>query len=138
MMGAVWTQIKLTNLIDEALINRGLLAPHLLRESETQALVDTGSTYLVISPEVVQKLGLRIVGQQVARYADGREDRVDVTEPIIVELEGRKTAEDALVTGEHVLIGQVVLEKLDLLVDCKNQKLIPNPEHPDYLITYIL
>lgn len=100
--------------------------------------MDTGSTYLVISSEVAQKLGLRIVGQQIARYADGREDTVGVTEPIIVELEGRKTAENALVTGEHVLIGQVVLEKLDLLVDCKNQKLIPNPAHPDYPITYIL
>lgn len=137
MIGAVWTQIKLTNLIDEALVSQGLLAPHLLRESD-QVLVDTGSTYLVISPEVAQKLGLRIVGQQVARYADGREDEVGVTEPIIIELEGRKTAEDALVTGDHVLIGQVVLEKLDLLVDCKNQKLIPNPAHPDYPITYIL
>lgn len=37
-----------------------------------------------------------------------------------------------------VLIGQVVLEKLDLLVDCKNLQLIPNPAHPDYPITYIL
>jgi len=37
-----------------------------------------------------------------------------------------------LVTGDTVLIGQTVLETLDLLVDCNNQRLIPNPEHPDY------
>jgi hypothetical protein len=24
-----------------------------------------------------------------------------------------------------------VLEKLDLLVDCKGQQVIPNPQHPD-------
>lgn len=30
------------------------------------------------------------------------------------------------------------MEKLDLLVDCKNQQLIPNPAHPDYPVTYIL
>jgi hypothetical protein len=39
-------------------------------------------------------------------------------------------------SGE-VLIGQVILEKLDLLVDCKNQRLIPNPAHPDYPVAMI-
>ena len=42
-----------------------------------------------------------------------------------------------LVVGNEVLIGQVILEKLDLLVDCKNQRLIPNPEHPDYPVAMI-
>jgi len=26
---------------------------------------------------------------------------------------------------------------LDFLVDCKNQRLIPNPENPEYPVTYI-
>jgi clan AA aspartic protease len=138
VVGAVYTQVKLTNAIDEALVSRGLLAPRLLRTLETQALVDTGSVYLVLPEIVVQELGLRIIGQQLARYADGREDRVGVTEAILITWEGRQTTEDALVTGDQVLIGQVVLEKLDLLVDCKNQRLIPNPEHPNYPVTYIL
>lgn len=137
-MGAVYTQVKLTNAIDEALISRGLLASRLLRQCEASALVDTGAVYLVIPAAVVQQLGLRILGQQLARYADGREEVVGVTEAILVELEGRQTTEDALVLGDVVLIGQVVLEKLDLLVDCKNQKLIPNPENPDYSVTYVL
>ncbi|MCC5619698.1 hypothetical protein LC605_32675 [Nostoc sp. CHAB 5836] len=92
----------------------------------------------MISEEIVQKLGLRIRGQQKAKYADGREGLVGVTEALLIECEGRQTTEDALVTGDAVLIGQVVLEKLDFLVDCKNQRLIPNPAHPDYRITYIL
>ncbi|WP_229551429.1 hypothetical protein [Nostoc sp. CHAB 5836] len=81
---------------------------------------------------------MRIRGQQKAKYADGREGLVGVTEALLIECEGRQTTEDALVTGDAVLIGQVVLEKLDFLVDCKNQRLIPNPAHPDYRITYIL
>jgi clan AA aspartic protease len=137
-MGAVYTKIKLTNAIDEALISRGLLAPNLLRECEVNALVDTGATYLVIPTEIVNKLGLRIRGQQKTKYADGREDTLGVTEALLIECEGRQTTEDALVTGDMVLIGQVVLEKLDLLVDCKNQRLTPNPASPDYPITYIL
>ena len=137
-MGAVRTPVKLTNAIDQALVSRGLLAPRLQRELETEALVDTGSTYLVIPEKMAEQLGLRIVAQQVAQFANGQEATVGVTEAIRIECEGRQTTEDALVTGNCVLVGQVVLEKLDLLVDCKNQKLIPNPEHPNYPVTYIL
>lgn len=137
-VGAVRTQVKLTNAIDEALVSRGLLAPRLLRVVETQALVDTGSVYLVLPAAIVEQLGLRILGQQLARYADGREESVGVTEALRIECQGRQTTEDALVTGDTVLIGQVVLEKLDLLVDCKNQQLVPNPANPDYPVTYIL
>ena len=33
--------------------------------------------------------------------------------------------------GDEVIIGQTVLEKLDLHVDCRGQPLYPNPAHPD-------
>ncbi|MEG4144451.1 hypothetical protein [Microcoleus sp. Pol12B5] len=36
-----------------------------------------------------------------------------------------------MVLGDMVLIGQTVLETLYLLVECKHQRLIPNPENPD-------
>ncbi|MGL5063629.1 MAG: hypothetical protein ACRC62_26900 [Microcoleus sp.] len=55
----------------------------------------------------------------------------------MIEIEGRRTTEDALVTGDEVSIGQVVLEKLDLLVDCRNQQLIANPTNPDGAVSYI-
>lgn len=130
-MGEVRVQIKLTNAVDEELVNRGLLNPSLLRVYETQALVDTGSTRTVIPNSIVQQLGLRIRSQEIAQYADGRQETVGVTGPVIIELLDRQTIEAAMVTGDEVLIGQTVLETLDLLVDCKNQCLIPNPAHPD-------
>jgi clan AA aspartic protease len=136
-MGAIRTQVKLTNAVDDELVRRGLLAPRLLRECETEGLIDTGAVNLVIPSEIVEQLGLRILSQQLVKYADGRKETVGVTGPVIIECEGRKTIEDALVTGDEVLIGQVVLEKLDFLVDCKNQRLIPNPANPDYPVTYI-
>jgi hypothetical protein len=43
----------------------------------------------------------------------------------------RNSIDDALILGDEVLIGQTVLEKLDLLADCPNQRLVPNPAHPD-------
>jgi clan AA aspartic protease len=131
-MGAVQVNVKLTNAIDEALVRRGLLNPNLLRVYEVEALVDTGAVRTVLPADLVQQLGLNIRGQQIAQYANGAEESVGLTEPVIIEIAGRETIEAALVTGNMVLIGQTVLETLDLLVDCKNQRLIPNPEHPNY------
>ena len=136
-MGAVRVEVKLTNAIDESLVNRGLLAPHLLREYVAQALVDTGALTLVIPASVVKELGLRILRQQVARYANGFEEAIGVTEPVKIVCEERQTSVEALVVGDEVLIGQVVLELLDLLPDCKNQRLIPNPANPDYPVAVI-
>ena len=131
-MGQVKVKVKLTNAIDEALVNRGLLNPNLLRVYETEAIVDTGATRTVLPMDIVQHLGLRIRSQQIAQYADGREESVGLTEPVIIAIEDRETIEATMVTGDEVLIGQTVLETLDLLVDCKNQRLIPNPAHPNY------
>ena len=130
-MGAVRVPVKLTNATDEDLISRGLLNPDRLRVYETEALVDTGAVRTVVPMAIVQQLGLRIRAQQLAKYADGREEMVGITSPVIIEIMGRETTEAVLVTGDEVLIGQTVLETLDLLVDCKNQRLIPNPAHPD-------
>jgi hypothetical protein len=66
-----------------------------------------------------------------AQYADGRQEPVGVTNPLFIEIAGRDTTEECLVLGDEVLIGQTVLEKTDLLVDCANQCVMPNPAHPD-------
>jgi clan AA aspartic protease len=136
-MDEVRVKIKLANAVDEELVQRGLLNPNLLRTYEAEALIDTGAVRTVLPEAIVQNLGLRIRGQQTAQYANGTEESVNVTGPVIIEIEGRETIEAALVLGDTVLIGQTVLETLDLLVDCKNQRLIPNPDHPNYPILRI-
>ena len=60
-----------------------------------------------------------------------------MTEPLVIELGGRDTLEEALVLGDEVIIGQTVLEKLDLFVDCINQRVIPNPAHPDQPVSKV-
>jgi len=87
--------------------------------------------------QIASRLGLGVRGERMAEYADGRQEAVSVTEPLVVELEGRDTLEEALVLGDEVLIGQTVLEKLDLFVDCQRRRLVPNPAHPDQPITKV-
>ena len=130
-MGEVKVKVRLTNAMDEALARRKRLARSKIRSLEVTALVDTGAICSVLPPQVVDKLGLELTRHRVAEYADGRKDNVGVTEAVIFDVLGRETNEEALVLGDEVLIGQTVLEKLDLLVDCANQKVIPNPAHPD-------
>jgi predicted aspartyl protease len=109
-MASIRSHLKLTNAIDEALVSRGLLASINLRQCEVEGLVDTGAVTLVIPRDIVELLGLRIRGQRMAQYANGYEENIGVTEPIICECLGRETTVEALVMGDEVLIGQVVLE----------------------------
>jgi len=136
-MGEVRVRVKLTNAVDEALVRRGQLAPDRVRVYEPEALVDTGAVRCVLPPFVVERLGLARVARYAAQHADGRLDEVDVTEPVFVEIMGRRTTEEALVLGDEALIGQTALAKLDLFVDCQRQRLVPNPAHPDQPVSKV-
>ena len=136
-MGEVRVRARLTNTVDAVLARRGMLPPDQVRTYEADALVDTGAARTVLPADVVARLGLATHAQYVVQYADGRTEAVNLTEPVDVELLGRTTLEDALVLGDEVLIGQTVLEKLDLLVDCQGRRVIPNPAHPDYAVTKV-
>jgi len=136
-MGAVRVTVKLTNASDEVLRQQHRLAERKVRAYEAQGLVDTGAVQTVIPADVLKRVGVGIRGQRVAEYADGRKESVGITNPLIIEIMGRDTVEEALVLGDEVLIGQTVLEKLDLHVDCANQRLIPNPAHPDQAVTKV-
>lgn len=137
VMGEVRVRVRLTNAGDIALLRSGVIAPDAVRSKEVEAVVDTGAMLTVIPPALAQELGLVMVGESIARYANGTTETVDTTEPILIELEGRSASDDALVISDEVLIGQTVLEKTDLLVDCNNRRLIANPKHPNGPVMYI-
>jgi clan AA aspartic protease len=133
-MGAVRVKARLTNAIDEGLLRRGMIEPAQVRTCEVDALVDTGAVRTVLPRAIVDRLGLQIERQQTVGYADGRAETAGVTEPVKVELLGRDTVEASLMLGDEVLIGQTILEALDLFVDCARGRLVPNPAHPDHAV----
>ena len=130
-MGQVKTEITLRKARDVVMARLGHLPPEQVHTYTTQGLIDTGATRSVLPPFVAERLGLIRLSRTEARYANGLLEEVDVTEPFLVEILGRETSDDAMVLGEDVLLGVTILEKLDLLVDCTRQRLIPNPAHPD-------
>ena len=130
-MGEVRVQVKLINAGDEVLVRRGLMPPEQVRSYTTDGLVDTGAVVSALPSEIVQRLGLSTTGKARAQYANGSEESVDLTEVVGFVINERRTTEEALVLGNEVLIGQTMLERLDLLVDTVNRRLIANPEHPN-------
>lgn len=130
-MGEIKVKARLTNALDEGLASQGKLRPDEVRSVEVEAVVDTGAVSSVIPVHVADRLGLITRRRRLAQMADGRNEVVGMTGPVIFEVMNRDTIDEAMILGDEVLLGQTALEKLDLLADCTNQRLVPNPEHPD-------
>ncbi len=128
-MGEVVVRVKLTNLVDAELARRGDLRS--ARSLEVDAVVDTGAVRSVISQSVCDQLGLTVARQSPARLADGTVITAGVANGLMFEILGRETEAGAFVLGNEVLVGQTVLEEMDLLVDCAGHQVIPNPRNPD-------
>jgi clan AA aspartic protease len=137
-MGEIRVDVKLTNAFDEERAAAGLIPPDQIRSTIVESVVDTGAVRSVVPQFVLDQFGVRKVGKEVAGYADGRREVVDLTAGIVFEILGRRTTDEALVLGDEVLIGQTILEKLDLLADCRNRQLVPNPDHPNQPVTKII
>jgi len=130
-MGKVIVKIKLTNQGDLVTARRKLSKAK-PRSVEVEALVDTGATRLYLKPSVIKALGLEKVDEVISQTTNGPKRR-SVHEPVRLEIEGRYGSFDVVDVGENVpnLLGQIPLEYLDFVVDSKNRKLIPNPDHGD-------
>ena len=130
-MGEVHVRVRLSNATDVDLAERGLIDPEKVRSCEVEALVDTGATRSVVPPEIADRLGLTILPQTFGKLADGSRVPAGLSSAILFEMYDRATVEGVYVLGDEVLIGQTALESMDLLVDCPNRRVIPNPAHPE-------
>ncbi len=81
----------------------------------------------------MEKLGLKKKKKKViVTYADERKEERPVAGILTVKVANRSMECDCVVNppATEPLLGQIILERLDLLVDCKEGKLVPRPESP--------
>ena len=133
-MGEIVVAVQLENAIDRALQRRGALPESQVRQLTVQAVVATGAVMLVLPQEVVHKLGLTEQRTVLVRYAVERTEERPVAEIVTLTI-GDRTMTTECIVGPPLsepLLGQIVLERLDLLADCQNQQLTPRPESPYY------
>ena len=127
-MGKVIEKIKCTSLFESS------------KSIEVEAVIDTGATLLVLPQNLVDQLGLRKIREAKVRYGNNKIELKWVYGAVILELKGRVGIFEVLaeVPTAQPLIGQLVLEALDLVVDPRARTLIPNPMSPETPMLEIL
>jgi hypothetical protein len=129
-MGKVITPIKVENWLDAELLAVGSRKEK-PRTVETEAVVDTGAVKFYLKSSIIQQLGLRPIGEIQMRTMSNRSETRRVFAPVVLEIQGRTGRFDVVEVPDSLpnIVGQIPLEDLDWVVDCRDQKLIPNPEH---------
>jgi clan AA aspartic protease len=93
---------------------------------KVKALVDTGSTYIILPPELALEIGMPKSPKPVkVRLANGEEVEVEVG-TVIVNIDGREAPATALIlAGAEPLLGVEALEALGLKVNPETGELEP-------------
>lgn len=127
-MGKVIEKARITNLLDPA------------KSIEIETVIDTGATMLVLPQNIVDELGLRKIRETKVRYANNNVELKPIYGVVTIEIKGRTGNFDVLAEaeGSQPLIGQVVLEILDLVVDPRTRTLMPNPMSPEMPMIEVL
>jgi predicted aspartyl protease len=136
-VGRFSVEFEVVNYQDLVRAADGTLPQEKVRRMKVSGVVDPGAAMLVLPESVVKHLGLPAGNKVKVRYADGRRGQRREAKAALVNLLGREDIFTAVVEPkrESALIGAIVLEALDLLVDCKEQRLIPrDPSGPIYEI----
>ena len=107
---------------------------------EVEAVIDTGATMLVLPQDIVEELNLRKMREVKVRYANDKAEVKPIYGVVTVEIQGRAGEFNVLgePEGSQPLVGQVVLEQLDFLVEPTTRKVMPNPRSPEMPMVEIL
>ncbi|HEY2589821.1 MAG TPA: retroviral-like aspartic protease family protein [Tepidisphaeraceae bacterium] len=126
-MGRFSVEVEIANDEDIVRAKSGLISPDQVRRARIRGVVDSGATRLVIPESLARQLGLDTSGTVQVRYADGRTANRQIAQRVHLSYGGRESIFNAVVEPgrESALIGAIVLEDLDFLVDCTAQRLVP-------------
>jgi len=129
-MGRTVERVKIQNYGDIYDVSRGRISQSEIRTVEIDAIVDTGATYLCLPPNVIEQLGLIYSHSAVVTTANGNVER-RIFEGARIEIQERTVQIQVMENDENTpaLIGYLILEALDFVVNPKTQGLMGNPEH---------
>ncbi|MBI2806438.1 MAG: hypothetical protein HYX68_15770 [Planctomycetes bacterium] len=134
-MGRFQVELELANNDDLASVRRGHLTADQVRRVKIQGLVDSGASGLVLPTKVAKQLEIPVTGKVKVTYANRQSSQRDKVEGVYLDLLGRHGIFTAHLEPrrETALIGAIVLEELDLLIDSRQERLFPRD--PDMVTT---
>ncbi len=133
-MGEIKIKVELENFADRFIFLDKKIEEEEIRRYQMEAIVDTGAVMLMLPQDVVEKLGLKIARTVVVSYANEEREERPVAGTVTIKIGDRFMNTDCIVGPplSEALIGQVIMEELDLIPDCQKQTLSPRPESPIY------
>ena len=131
-MGDVRARITVVNEGDRILCEERKTGHEAIRQVELDALVDTGAVMVLLPQDIVEALGLGKIDRAIVTLANHQKIELDIAGTLSLTVCGRTMKTDCLVGPPSCepLIGQIVLERLDLVIDPLKRTLTPRPESP--------
>lgn len=133
-MGEIRAKVRLENFRDRIMWEEGQLTKHAIRAADVEFVVDTGAVVNLLPQDLVEHLGLKIRSHRVVLLANDEKIELPWAGPVWLEVAGRDMQADCLVgpPGCEPLLGQVIMENLDLIPDPARRTLTARPESPYY------
>jgi clan AA aspartic protease len=128
-MGKTLEKVVIRNFTDIEFAESGHIQPNQIRSVEIEAIVDTGATYLCLPPKIIQELGLRFAKSTPVKTGNGKLElrifhNAEITiKDRTIEMRVMENKDDSI----PALIGYLVLEEMDWVVNPKTQEIMGNP-----------
>ena len=109
-----------------------------VRSVTIDMIADTGARAVGLPLPIIQELGLPEYHEVTVILSNGKTEKRTLYNDLVVQIGDRDSVFECIGKPENALclLGQLVFETLDLVVDCPNERLIPNPEAPDGMMLY--
>ena len=131
-MGEVRTNAILENDGDIFMYTEGKIKKNEIRSVQIDALVDNGSVMILLPQDVAETLGLKKIAKTIVTLANEEKIELYMAGTISLTICNRNMKTDCLIGPPQCepLIGQLVLERLDLIIDSLKRTITPRPESP--------
>lgn len=130
--------VILRNHEDEILVKSNYLPEEKVREKKLNMIADTETVEIGLPQSLVDKLGLPFEKEVNSRLADGTKQKRRMYRDLTVCIGDRKAYVPCIAKpeGAPLLLGQTVFEHMSLVVDCKNNKIMPHPDELDGMMLF--
>jgi len=139
-MGKVTATVKLANVADLVLAEEGVIEPGAVRRCEVEALADSGASLMCLPEEIVEELGLKHFSSKTATLATGEQRSLPIARMVHIQIGDREAYQDCAVLprGAQPLVGQLVMQEMDLVVDLSRDRLAPGHPEEEYPVIDLL
>ena len=133
-MGLVYAEIELIRTADLVLFEENIIKESQIKKMTVSALVDSGAYMLAVNENVKAQLDLRFIDEQIAELADGSKIKLEIVGPVDVRFGNRSTTCRAVVLpgNSEILLGAIPMEDMDVIIHPREQKMMVNPNSPNY------